>query len=64
MRGEGTTVVDGQEIAWSQNDCFALPNWTRHRHRNRSNGSEAILFSVHDKPVLQALGLYREEQAA
>jgi 1-hydroxy-2-naphthoate dioxygenase len=63
LRGEGTTVVDGQELAWSKNDCFALPNWTKHQHRNQSK-DDAILFSVHDRPVLQALGLYREEQAA
>jgi 1-hydroxy-2-naphthoate dioxygenase len=62
VRGEGATVIDGQELSWSQNDCFALPNWTRHRHINRGKG-DAILFSVHDTPVLRALGLYREEAA-
>jgi gentisate 1,2-dioxygenase len=62
LRGEGITVVDGQELAWSQNDCFAMPNWSWHQHHNRSNSADAILFSVHDTPVLRALGLYREEQ--
>jgi 1-hydroxy-2-naphthoate dioxygenase len=61
VRGEGTTVVDGQDLKWSQNDCFAVPNWTTHQHHNRSS-NDAILFSVHDTPVLRALGLYREEQ--
>jgi hypothetical protein len=28
---------------------------------NRSPEREAILFSVHDIPILQAFGLYREE---
>jgi 1-hydroxy-2-naphthoate dioxygenase len=60
VRGEGTTRVDGEELAWAQNDCFAVPNWARHRHINRSSG-DAVLFSVHDTPVLRALGLYREE---
>jgi 1-hydroxy-2-naphthoate dioxygenase len=64
LRGEGTTVVDGQELVWSQNDCFAVPNWTWHQHHNRSKSGDAILFSVHDTPVLRALGLYREEQKA
>ena len=63
LRGEGTTVVDGQELNWQKNDCFAVPNWTKHQHHNRSQ-SDAILFSVHDTPGLRALGLYREEQAA
>ncbi len=64
LHGEGATMVDGQELAWSQNDCFAVPNWTRHQHINRSKSQDAILFSVHDTPVLRALGLYREEQGA
>ncbi len=64
LRGEGTTVIDGQELAWAQNDCFAVPNWTVHQHHNRSSNGDAILFSVHDTPVLRALGLYREEQKA
>jgi gentisate 1,2-dioxygenase len=38
-----------------------VPNWTRHQHRNHSASDEAILFSVHDTPVLRALGLYRED---
>ena len=63
-RGEGMTVVDGQEIRWGKNDCFVVPNWARHRHVNLSQNGEAVLFSVHDTPVLKALGLYREEAAA
>lgn len=61
LRGEGVTEVDGQELRWGKNDCFVVPNWTRHRHVNLSKSGEAVLFSVHDTPVLKALGLYREE---
>jgi 1-hydroxy-2-naphthoate dioxygenase len=64
VRGEGMTVVDGQEIRWGKNDCFVVPNWTRHHHLNLSQNGEAVLFSVHDTPVLKALGLYREDAAA
>lgn len=60
LRGEGTTVIDGKELSWGKNDCFAVPNWSWHQHLNHST-NEAILFSVHDTPVLQALGLYRED---
>jgi 1-hydroxy-2-naphthoate dioxygenase len=62
LRGEGTTIVDGKELAWSENDCFVVPNWTRHHHVNHSSSQDAMLFSVHDTPVMRALGLYREEQ--
>lgn len=60
-RGDGMTVVDGQEVRWGKNDCFVVPNWTRHHHVNLTEAGEAILFSVHDTPTLKALGLYREE---
>jgi 1-hydroxy-2-naphthoate dioxygenase len=63
VRGEGVTEVDGQEVRWGKNDCFVVPNWTRHRHVNLSKTGEAVLFSVHDTPVLKALGLYREDAA-
>jgi 1-hydroxy-2-naphthoate dioxygenase len=64
VRGEGSTTIDGQELAWAKNDCLAVPNWTTHQHHNRSGTEDAILFSVHDTPVMRALGLYREEAAA
>jgi hypothetical protein len=33
----------------------------RPKHANGSSQDEAILFSLHDTPVLEAFGLYREE---
>jgi gentisate 1,2-dioxygenase len=39
-----------------------VPLWSWHKHANRSSTEEAILFSMHDLPVLKAFGLYREEQ--
>jgi gentisate 1,2-dioxygenase len=53
--------VEDQELLWEQHDAFCVPNWAWHHHVNRSKTEEAILFSVHDIPVLQALGLYYEE---
>jgi gentisate 1,2-dioxygenase len=32
-----------------------------HEHANTSSRDAAILFSIQDRPVLEALGLYREE---
>jgi len=61
VRGEGKTIVEDQELLWEQHDAFCVPNWAWHHHVNRSKTEEAILFSVHDIPVLQALGLYYEE---
>ena len=61
VRGEGETVAGDERLEWTQHDCFAVPNWAWHQHSNRSGTHEAILFSVNDIPVFQALGLYREE---
>jgi len=61
VRGEGTTLVGEEALEWGQHDSFAIPNWAWHEHVNRSATEEAILFSVNDIPVLQALRLYREE---
>jgi 1-hydroxy-2-naphthoate dioxygenase len=61
VRGEGVTTVEGRQFAWSENDCFTVPNWARHQHVNRSPSGDAVLFSVQDTPVMRALGLFREE---
>jgi gentisate 1,2-dioxygenase len=37
-----------------------VPTWAWHEHAS-AGGTEAILFSVQDTPVMQALGLYREQ---
>lgn len=61
IRGEGVTVAGDHELAWARHDTFAVPNWIEHRHINQSRTDEAVLFTVNDVPLLQSLGLYREE---
>ena len=61
VRGEGETVIDGRRFVWGKGDILALPSWALHEHANRSTTEPAILFSIQDRPVLEALGLYREE---
>jgi gentisate 1,2-dioxygenase len=60
-RGSGVTVVDGQAFNWSQGSVIALPPWALHEHANASASDDAVLFSMHDTPVLKATGLYHEE---
>ena len=40
------------------------PSWALHEHANLSARDAAVLFSIQDRPVLEALGLYREEGSA
>jgi gentisate 1,2-dioxygenase len=64
FEGEGLTEVDGQELAWEQGDCITVPNWSWHRHRNTHARDAAILFSMNNLPLLEALGFLREESAS
>jgi gentisate 1,2-dioxygenase len=62
VRGSGVTTVDELGLEWGEKDCFFVPSWRWHSHRNPSNTQPAILFSVSDRPVLEAIGLYRVEE--
>jgi gentisate 1,2-dioxygenase len=61
FRGSGTTTIDGQPFHWRKGDTFIVPLWSWHEHANLSSTEAAILFSMHDEPILKAFGLYREE---
>jgi gentisate 1,2-dioxygenase len=61
FRGSGTTTIEGETFHWQKGDTFIVPLWSWHQHANHSSNGEAILFSMHDLPILKAFGLYREE---
>ncbi len=61
VRGRGYSIINGERFDWAERDFLVLPNWAWHEHVNASATDEAILFSVQDRPVLQALGLLREQ---
>jgi gentisate 1,2-dioxygenase len=58
--GRGFSVIEGQRFDWRQGDFFVVPPWAWHEHANAGEG-EAVLFSIQDTSVFEALGLYREE---
>jgi gentisate 1,2-dioxygenase len=59
VEGEGETVVGDTVFKWKPRDLFVVPSWHRHHHRA---ASEAVLFSFSDRPVQDALSLWREER--
>jgi gentisate 1,2-dioxygenase len=59
VEGTGETIVGDVTIRWKARDLFVVPSWHRHHHRTTS---DAILFSFSDRPVQQALSLWREER--
>jgi gentisate 1,2-dioxygenase len=62
-RGSGVTFIDDQCYEWGQGDSFVIPHWRFHRHENASK-EEAILFVMTDKPLMEAIGHYREDTKA
>lgn len=63
VEGEGSTIVNGEELKWGPRDVFSIPSWAWYEHKNNSSSSRAVLFSTDDSPLLGAAGLYREEVA-
>src|SRR3989442_5777153 len=61
VQGSGETIIDGRRFTWSKGDIITLPAWALHEHASTSPRDVAVLFSIQDRPVVEALGLYREE---
>jgi gentisate 1,2-dioxygenase len=61
FQGNGHSVIDGVRFAWSPGDIFVTPSWASVDHEAQQ---QADLFAISDRPVLQALHLYREEELA
>jgi gentisate 1,2-dioxygenase len=56
--GAGSSHIGDQVFEWTRHDIFVVPSWVPVSH---SASSEAVLFSFSDRPVQQALGLWREQ---
>lgn len=57
--GEGVSVINGVEFHWGRGDVFVVPTWSWHEHHCK--GDDAFLFSITDQPVLEVLGMFREQ---
>jgi gentisate 1,2-dioxygenase len=60
LEGGGEAEVAGTTWRFQPNDVFVVPSW--HALRLRAD-RDTTLFSFSDRPVQQALGLWREERA-
>jgi gentisate 1,2-dioxygenase len=60
LEGEGHTEVNGERLTWQKNDFVIVPghDWRSH---TVTGGGDAILYSVTDAPVMEALGMYRAQ---
>ncbi len=57
FRGGGTSVINGEALSWGAGDIFVAPSWSTVDHEA---AEPSDLFVVNDRPVLEALNLYRE----
>lgn len=58
VEGRGRSVAGGATFEWEPRDVFVVPSWVPVRHEA---ASDCVLFSYSDRPVQQALGLWRED---
>jgi gentisate 1,2-dioxygenase len=60
-RGTGTLSCGGQTFALLPNDVAAIPAWTW--HQLIADDQDLVLFRVTDRPIHDAFGLFRAEDA-
>jgi gentisate 1,2-dioxygenase len=53
---------EDKTLAWGLNDFIMIPSWRWEQHTNPTD-EPVYLFSVSDRPALEAFGWYREERA-
>lgn len=63
--GRGYSLINGERFSWEQGDVLAVPSWAWSEHvaDHGPDARPALLFTMTDRPALQALGLYRSELA-
>lgn len=59
LEGAGSAQIGEESFHFAENDVFVVPPWYT---LTLTAGSETILFSFSDRPVQQALGMWREEK--
>lgn len=57
LEGEGEALIGDCEFKFAPNDVMVVPSWQPLQLRARDN---CVMFSFSDRPVQQALGLWRE----
>ncbi len=59
VEGAGRSTIGDQVFEWEKRDTFVAPSWAWQKHEA---SSDAVLFSFSDRPVQDALGLWREQR--
>jgi len=60
IEGRGRSVIgEDHVIEWGKRDVFVVPSWHKVRHEA---AEESVLFSFSDRPIQEALHLFREDR--
>jgi gentisate 1,2-dioxygenase len=59
LQGEGKALIGQQTYEFGESDVFVVPSWQSIQLRANA---DTILFSFSDRPIQQALGLWRQEK--
>jgi gentisate 1,2-dioxygenase len=60
IEGNGRSWIgDDFVVEWTKRDIFVVPSWRFVRHEA---DEDSVLFSYSDRPVQEALHLFREER--
>ena len=60
IEGKGRSVIgDDFVVEWGKRDIFVVPSWRKVRHEA---SEDAVLFSFSDRPIQEALKLFREDR--
>lgn len=60
VEGSGYTEIGDKKLSWERGDTFCIPSW--HPYQHFASGDETVyLYRFDDKPMMKALGFYRDE---
>jgi gentisate 1,2-dioxygenase len=65
IEGKGRSTISmrsGEDfvVGWNKRDIFVVPSW--HRVRHEPIDGDAVIFSYSDRPIQEALHLFREDR--
>jgi mannose-6-phosphate isomerase-like protein (cupin superfamily) len=55
IEGDGYSIIEGERVQWSSNDCVYTPPWAWHRHYNDSERTVRML-GIENSRLLDAVG--------
>ncbi len=66
IEGSGRSIISSRSpgsddfvVEWGKRDIFVVPSWQKVRHEA---AEDSVLFSFSDRPIQQALNLFREDR--